>query len=228
MLYRDNLGDYILYSCQVTRVLVLAGADTTLRNSKGQTPSEVASSEDVKIALLARKPDGEVAPERASAYLQGSASIQYATGGDEEKAVGGYEGEAVCPEKVGAISNDVVVPPVHEAGDGSHDYDEGRAEQGTGEVRADGKGAKGCKGITEEVGAGGDTNEALPEGGAIEDPAGQSGDGVGVGVLGGNSRVGSLSERRRKKRKLMQAAGSTAVKGVVSLSHLTDDVDEET
>ena len=99
---------FLLYKHQVVRVLVEAGASTSLQNSKGETPLDVASTPDVRVALASGPPNNpaEEQPVAATATPSpstarfGSAPEAQATRGEGNGHSRGIDRHAESQSKV--------------------------------------------------------------------------------------------------------------------------------
>ncbi|CAN0214761.1 unnamed protein product [Ascophyllum nodosum] len=184
---------------EVVRVLVEAGASTSLQNSKGETPLDVASTPDVRVALASGPPNNPAEEQPVAAT---------ATPGDESGETGrsgrsGRSGIAAGNNSIGAEEGAAI-----NSARGSEGAQGGAVSGVAGSRTTPDKSDVG------EVGAGAaQVKEELNK-----NIGGTGGGGNGV------ERIGSLAERRRKKRKLAQVAAAVG-KGI-SLSHLEGDGDE--
>lgn len=160
------------------RFLVEAGADITLQNSKGETPLDLASSDEVKDALFVDVKPGDT--------------------GEREPA---ESGRVPVASRDGDRVVEANVEMRVEAGDSS--------EASRGESGVVGKGS------------------VLPEA--------SSGEGIGCSNEGSKGEEEEKNEgndvvqRRRKRAKLGRSTGEKGEKAAsnVSLSHLTDEVEDD-
>lgn len=229
---------FLFYFLQAVRVLVEAGADTSIENSKRETAADLATKADVKAALAGEQPEDAAGGDFvAGSVAHGAAAAHQGDGedagakGQEVAGEGGKNAAGAAERNSGAAATTESM-----AGGAAMEEKEGPEEcrVRSGEGRRTAGSSAGPENVSSAEPVGGEAGEARVEarakqsGQQAEGKNGhangvgrlEEGRGGGVAVGGGGERVGSLAERRRKKRKLAKEA---TVRTGVSLSHLGGD-----